>query len=78
MAEGFAEQGEIKPFIPAYLEMLAKAGDYKQLPSTKKDQNRNLQGKFFRYFPADAQAQMQSILQHDLYIPQEILTISDF
>lgn len=78
LAEGFAEQVEIKPFIPAYLAMLAKAGNYKQLPSTKKDQNRNVQGKFFRFFPADAQAQMQSILQQDLYIPQEILTISDF
>lgn len=78
LAEGFAEQGEIKPFIPAYLAMLAKAGNYKQLPSTKKDQNRNLQGGFFRYFPVNAQSQMQSILQKDLYIPQEILTISDF
>lgn len=78
LAESFAEQGEIKPFIPAYLAMLAKAGNYKQLPSTKKDQNRNLQGGFFRYFPVNAQSQMQSILQKDLYIPQEILTISDF
>ena len=78
LAESFVEQGEIKPFIPAYLAMLAKAGNYKQLPSTKKDQNLNLQGAFFRYFSADAQAQMQSILQKNLYIPQEILTISDF
>lgn len=78
LAESFAEQGEIKPFIPAYLAMLAKAGNYKQLSSTKKDQNRNLQGGFFRYFPVNAQSQMQSILQKDLYIPQEILTISDF
>lgn len=78
LAESFAEQGEIKPFIPAYLAMLEKAGNYKQLPSTKKDQNRNLQGGFFRYFPVNAQSQMQSILQKDLYIPQEILTISDF
>lgn len=78
LAESFVEQGEIKPFIPAYLAMLTKAGNYKQLPPTKKDQNRNLQGTFFSYFPADAQAQMQSILQNDLYIPQEILTISDF
>ena len=78
LAKSFAEQGEIKPFIPAYLAMLVKAGAYKQLPSTKKEQNRNLQGAFFRYFSADAQAQMQSILQQDLYIPQEILTISDF
>ena len=78
LAESFAEQGEIKPFIPAYLAMLTKADNYKQLPPTKKDQNRNLQGTFFSYFSADAQAQMQSILQNDLYIPQEILTISDF
>ena len=78
LAESFAEQGEIKPFIPAYLAMLAMADNYKQLPPTKKDQNRNLQGAFFRYFPVNAQSQMQSILQQDLYIPQEILTISDF
>lgn len=78
LAASFAEQGEIKPFIPAYLAMLTKADNYKQLPPTKKDQNRNLQGTFFSYFSDEIQMKMQNILRHDLYIPQEILTISDF
>lgn len=78
LAVSFAEQGSIKPFVPAYLAMLAKAGDYKQLPPTKEEQNRNLQGSFFNYFSAEVQKEMQNILQQDLYIPQEILTLLDF
>ena len=78
LAEGFAEQGSIKPFIPAYLAMLQKSKGYPMLPTTKEEQNRNLQGSFFNYFSAEEQKEMQNILQQDLYIPQEILTLLDF
>lgn len=78
LAEGFAEQGSIKPFIPAYLAMLQKSKGYQKLPTTKKEQNRNLQGSFFNYFSAEVQKEMQNILRQDLYIPQEILTLLDF
>ena len=78
LAEGFAEQGSIKPFIPAYLAMLQKSKGYPMLPTTKEEQNRNLQGSFFNYFSAEEQKEMQNILRQDLYIPQEILTLLDF
>ena len=78
LAESFAEQGSIKPFVPAYLAMLQKSKGYQKLPTTKEEQNRNLQGSFFNYFSAEVQKEMQNILRQDLYIPQEILTLLDF
>ena len=78
LAESFAEQGSIKPFIPAYLAMLQKSKGYPILPTTKEEQNRNLQGSFFNYFSAEVQKEMQNILRQDLYIPKEILTLLDF
>lgn len=78
LAESFAEQGSIKPFAPAYLAMLQKSKDYPKLPTTKEEQNRNLQGSFLNYFSAEVQKEMQNILRQDLYIPQEILTLLDF
>ncbi len=78
LAASFAEQGSIKPFIPAYLAMLQKSKGYPMLPTTKEEQNRNLQGSFFNYFSAEVQKEMQNILRQDLYIPQEILTLPDF
>lgn len=78
LAESFAEQGSIKPFVPAYLAMLQKSKGYPKLPTTKEEQNRNLQGSFLNYFSAEVQKEMQNILRQDLYIPQEILTLLDF
>lgn len=59
LAEGFGEQGSIKPFIPAYLEMRQKSKGYPMLPTTKEEHNRNLQGSFFNYFSAEVQKKMQ-------------------
>lgn len=78
LAEAFREQGEIKPFRVAYLTMLAKSKAYKNLPLTKEEQNRQLKGSFFTYFTAQEEEAMQKILQQDLYIPQEILSLTDF
>ena len=78
LAASFTQQGEIKPFKPAYLAMLAKSEAYKKLPVTKEDQNRQLKGSFFTYFTAQEAEAMQKILQQDLYIPQEILSLADF
>lgn len=78
LAESFAEQGSIKPLKAAYLAMLGKSNFYKQLPVTKQEQNRQLKGSFFAYFTTEEQEEMNKILQQDLYLPQEILTINDF
>lgn len=78
LAASFAPQGEIKPCRAAYLAMLAKSEEYKKLPVTKEEQNRQLKGSFFTYFTAQEAEAMQKILQQNLYIPQEILSLADF
>lgn len=78
LARAFARQGKIVPFVPAYLAMLDKAGSLPRLPSTKEQQNRNISDLFFGYFDEQTVRRMKLILERDLYIPQEILNISDF
>ena len=69
---------ELHPFIAAYQAMLAKARDISLLPSTKEKQNRNIKNIFFSYFDKDTVTRMKTILEKDLYIPQEILNIADY
>ena len=78
LAEAFADQGNITPFVPAYIAMLDKADHAAKLPATKKQQNRNISNVFFSYFDDETVRRMKAILDQDLYIPQEILNISDF
>lgn len=77
LAEAFAGSWEIFPFLPAYTAMLRKAFQVKTLPDTKEQQNRNLRGMFWKYFPAKTAEEMECILASGQYIPQEILTIHD-
>ncbi len=77
LAEMFAQKWYIRPFIPAYEKMLEKAAKVVQLPKTKEQQNRNIQKLFFSQFPIEAAEQMRSLLEKELYIPQEILNITD-
>lgn len=69
---------ELHPFIPAYQAMLEKAQDISLLSSTKERQNRNIKNIFFSHFEKDIVAQMKNILEKDLYIPQEILNVTDY
>ncbi len=78
LAESFRDQGEIRPFVPAYLTMLEKAGQAASLPLTKEQQNRNITGYFFSYFDAPAVQRMKTILENNRYIPQEILHTGDY
>lgn len=78
LAACFKEQAEIKPFVAAYENMLTKSKTLSKLPTTKEGQNRQLQGVFFEYFPAAMQQNMQAVLEQDVYIPQEILTVLDY
>ncbi len=78
LAEAFADQGSIVPFVPAYLAMLDKADAARKLPDTKEQQNRNISNVFSSYFDEATVVRMKKILEQDLYIPQEILNISDF
>lgn len=74
----FKEQAAIQPFLSAYEMMLTKAKGLESLPVTKEGQNRQLQGFFFNYFSTDIQQKMRNVLEKDLYIPQEILTVLDY
>lgn len=69
----------IKPFVAAYEKMLGKAKkrgmDF--LPETSENQNRNISGRFFSYFPEETRVEMERILEAGKYIPQEIITITD-
>ena len=78
LAERFQERWEIRPFIPAYEAMLKKAEGIEKLPETKEQQNRNIRSAFFSCFRKCTVEKMQSVLQADKYIPQEILNTADF
>ena len=77
LAEMFQGMWEIVPFCPAYEKMLEKAKEAVRLPETSEGQNRNISGKFFSYFDEEVQSRMLEILTGDVYIPQEIINITD-
>lgn len=78
LAERFHEKWEIRPFLPAYERMLAKAGNVKVLPQTKEGQNRNISTAFWSSFTEETVRRMNAILEANQYIPQEILNTADF
>ena len=77
LASIFSEQSDIRPFVPAYLAMLEKAKASHKIPKSKEQQNQNISGVFFSFFKDETVYQMERILREGLYIPQEILNISD-
>lgn len=77
LTEMFRGIWEIAPFCPAYEKMLEKAERAVRLPETREGQNRNISGVFFSYFGEAVQSRMLEILTRDLYIPQEIVNITD-
>ena len=78
LANCFQRQAKLKPFVSAYAKMLTKSRELPQLPTTKEGQNRQLEGFFFNYFEGITQDDMRELLEQNLYIPQEILTILDY
>lgn len=80
LERAFASEHEIVPFVAAYEKMIQKAQacgmDF--LPETSDRQNRNISGRFFRYFTQEMTAAMQQILSLGKYIPQEIIRMTDF
>lgn len=77
LEEMFRGKWDIRPFCPAYIKMLEKAEQAARLPETKEKQNRNLSGFFFSCFQEPVCRQMLEILRQDMYIPQEIINITD-
>ena len=80
LAKAFDLMCRIVPFVEAYRNMITKAGryGYVNLPDTSDGQNRSLSGRFFSYFAKEDQEEMQKILATGKYVPQEILSYTDF
>ena len=60
--------------------MIEKANDYgiDFLPQMSEKQNHHLSGRFFGYFSRRAKEDMNRFLEENRYIPQEIVTITDY
>lgn len=80
LAALFSEGKEIKPFVQAYEKMIEKAREYGRdfLPEMSENQNHSLSGLFFRYFSDETKETMRKLLETGKYIPQEIVTITDY
>ncbi|SHH89961.1 Wadjet anti-phage system protein JetD domain-containing protein [Clostridium grantii] len=69
----------IAPFIVGYQKMIDKYIKKEiGLPKTKEGQNRNIKDIFLREFDEEYKTKIMEILEGELYIPQEILNITDF
>lgn len=80
LASAYGKECEIKPFCEGYLRMLEKAvtiGEEK-LPPMKTGQNQNIGTLFWDFFSTEQAEKMQQLLNLGRYIPQEILSITDF
>lgn len=74
----FSKEYNIMPFIMGYKKMLHKAGDESIcLPKMKEGQNKNISEIFLREFHKEYRVQIKKILTQGLYIPQEIINITD-
>ena len=78
LADVFGKYGTLRPYLPAYRYMLKKREKVPKLPVTKENQNQNISTAFFSYFDKTTVDEMQDVLKSGLYIPQEILNITDF
>ena len=80
LAATYDKECEIKPFCQGYLRMLEKAitiGE-ENLPPMKTGQNQNIGTLFWDSFSKEQMVKMQQLLNSGRYIPQEILSITDF
>lgn len=76
--ELFSKEYKIEPFINGYRKMLDKAEEnLVNLPKTKEGQNKNINNIFLSRFDMDYRNRINKILKADLYIPQEIINITD-
>lgn len=65
-------------FLPAYLAMLAKAAAIDSLPRMKAGQIPLAAEHFFSQFDEAAAREIRTLLEDGFYIPQEILSVSDY
>lgn len=82
--KNFSKEYNLYPFVNGYKKMIDKVKEFNvNLPETKEGQNRNIHELFFEQFNntlenfIDYKREMKYILENNLYIPQEIINISD-
>ncbi|QAT39977.1 Wadjet anti-phage system protein JetD domain-containing protein [Clostridium sp. JN-9] len=74
----FSKEYNMVPFITGYKKMIHKAdAESICLPKTKEGQNKNISDIFLREFHKEYRAEIEKILTSGLYIPQEIINITD-
>lgn len=76
----FQEHYIIRPFSEAYIRMVEKAEEMgiEEMPLMKAGQNQNISELFWESFEKQDVEKMQKLLQEGRYIPQEILSVSNF
>lgn len=86
--ESFYKEYYLRPFFNGYRKMIDKVKALNiDLPKTKDGQNRNTTGLFFKHLQLVAdndidtfteyEKEIKKILENDLYVPQEIINITD-
>ena len=86
--ESFYKDYYLRPFFNGYRKMIDKVKELNiDLPKMKDGQNRNITGLFFKHLQlinnndmdifTDYEKQIKYILENDLYVPQEIINITD-
>ncbi len=80
LAELFRENCKIQPFCEAYKKMLEKAEGLgaETMPRMKEGQKKREKYGFWNFFESAETERMKRILAKGHYIPQEILSVSDF
>ncbi|ABG86588.1 Wadjet anti-phage system protein JetD domain-containing protein [Clostridium perfringens] len=74
----FSEEYNIRPFIKGYEKMVEKSEMMEiNLPKTKAGQNRNIENVFLQEFSEKLDGKILKILENNLYIPQEIINLTD-
>lgn len=74
----FSKEYNIRPFINGYKKMIEKSEMMEvNLPKTKAGQNRNIEKVFLQEFSKKLNLKMLRILENNLYIPQEIINVTD-
>ncbi len=74
----FSKEYNIRPFIKGYEKMVEKSEMMEiNLPKTKAGQNRNIENVFLQEFSEKLNGKILKILENNLYIPQEIINLTD-
>ena len=73
----YKDKYNINLFIDGYKKMIDKINNINCLPKMKDGQNKNINKYFLDEFSLEYRLKIEEILKNNLYIPQEIINITD-